>query len=215
MRPNYTHIVLVLDKSGSMQTIRTDTAGSVDKFIRDQKAVPGEATFQLIQFDTQHHAGPIRNIKEEPAFGLDRYQPDGYTALLDSVGKAITDTGKFLSSKPESERPERVVIVIVTDGEENSSRTYRREEIFRMVTTQRDIYKWDFVFLGANIDAFKESADLGIASYAASNFKATAAGIKAVFACASDELAKYRCDTSPDKAYKFTKKQQDDNENAV
>lgn len=214
MKANYTHTVLVLDKSGSMETIRHDTAGSVNSFIKQQKAVPGEATFQLIQFNTDHIAGPIHDIRHEPEFSVQGYRPDGSTALLDAVGKAIEDTGEFLNGKLEPDRPSRVIIVIATDGQENASRKFTRERIFEMVTMQRDVYKWDFVFLGANIDSFMAAGSIGIGRQATSNYAHNAGGVAAAYASTGRNIAALRCCADPDQGYAFTKEQQDANEQA-
>ena len=161
MRNDLSDITMVIDRSGSMQSIQSDAEGGINSFIEQQQKEPGEATLTLVQFDTDYefvHSGvPIRQI---PAFKL---IPRGSTALLDAVGRAINETGARLSAMDESQRPGLVVFVIVTDGEENSSREFTRDQIRKMVEHQQSAYKWQFTFLAANQDAFAAGGSMGIA----------------------------------------------------
>ena len=161
MRTDLTDITMVIDRSGSMQSIRTDAEGGINSFIEQQKQEPGETLLTLVQFDTEYefvHSGvPVKQI---PAFTL---VPRGSTALLDAVGRAINETGARLAAMAESQRPALVVFVIVTDGAENSSREFTRDQIRTMVEHQQSAYKWQFTFLAANQDAFAEGASMGIA----------------------------------------------------
>jgi uncharacterized protein YegL len=161
MRSDLTDITMVIDRSGSMQSIRTDAEGGINSFIEQQKQEPGEANVTLVQFDTDYefvHSGvPIRQV---PAFKL---VPRGSTALLDAVGRAINETGARLAATNEAQRPGLVAFVIVTDGEENSSREFTRDQIRTMVEHQQSAYKWQFTFLAANQDAFAAGGSMGIA----------------------------------------------------
>ncbi len=161
MRIDLTDITMVIDRSGSMQSIRTDAEGGINSFIEQQKLEPGEAMLTLVQFDTEYefvHSGTP--IKEIPAFTL---VPRGSTALLDAVGRAINETGARLAAMSDAARPGLVVFVIVTDGQENSSREFERTKIREMIEHQQSVYKWQFTFLAANQDAFAEGASMGIA----------------------------------------------------
>ena len=161
MRTDLTDITMVIDRSGSMQSIQSDAEGGINSFIEQQKQEPGEANVTLVQFDTDYefvHSGvPVKQI---PAFKL---VPRGSTALLDAVGRAINETGARLAAMEESLRPGLVVFVIVTDGEENSSREFTRDQIRTMVEHQQSAYKWQFTFLAANQDAFAAGGSMGIA----------------------------------------------------
>lgn len=161
MRTDLTDITMVIDRSGSMQSIQSDAEGGINSFIEQQQQEPGEANVTLVQFDTDYefvHSGvPIRQI---PAFKL---VPRGSTALLDAVGRAVNETGARLAAMDESQRPGLVVFVIVTDGEENSSREFTRDQIRTMVEHQQSAYKWQFTFLAANQDAFAAGGSMGIA----------------------------------------------------
>jgi len=168
MRNDLTDITMIVDRSGSMASIKSDAEGGINTFVELQKQEPGEALLTLVQFDTHYefvHSGiPIKQV---PAFTL---VPRGGTALLDAVGRAINETGARLAATDESQRPGLVVVVIVTDGEENSSREFRREQVRAMIEHQQAVYKWQFTFLAANQDAFAEGASLGIAAGGISNF---------------------------------------------
>ena len=161
MRTDLTDITMVIDRSGSMQSIRTDAEGGINSFIEQQRQEPGETLLTLVQFDTEYefvHSGvPVKQI---PAFTL---VPRGSTALLDAVGRAINETGARLAAMAESQRPALVVFVIVTDGAENSSREFTRDQIRTMVEHQQSAYKWQFTFLAANQDAFAAGGSMGIA----------------------------------------------------
>lgn len=188
-----TDIVMILDRSGSMERIAADTIGGVNKFLTDQKAVPGEATFTLVQFDDRYEvpydAVPI--ARAEP-LTAQTFVPRGSTALLDAIGRAIDDAGNRLKAMAASALPDKVVCVIVTDGQENASLHFKRKDIFDKITHQRDIYKWEFVFLGANQDAIAEAGALGIGAAAAMNYAATASGTSASYGAVSANLRAMR-----------------------
>jgi len=151
---------MVIDRSGSMESIRADAEGGINTFIQSQQKGAGEALFTLVQFDTEYefvHRGVA--IGEVPRYSL---VPRGSTALLDAVGRAINETGSRLAALPEPERPGLVVFVIVTDGHENSSKEFTRDKIRQMIEHQQSVYQWQFTFLAANQDAFAEGATLGI-----------------------------------------------------
>ena len=162
MRNDLTDITMIVDRSGSMGAIRTDAEGGINSFIEQQKLEPGEALLTLVQFNTQYefiHSGtPIKLV---PPYKL---EPDGSTALLDAVGRAVNETGARLAVMEESQRPGLVVVVIVTDGQENASREFNRAQIRQMIEHQQSVYRWQFTFLAANQDAFSEGASLGISA---------------------------------------------------
>ena len=161
-KKNLTDITVVLDRSGSMSSIREEAENGLNHFISEQKEIPGYANFTLVKFDTEYevaHKGV--NIQE---VGECTIEPRGMTALLDAVGKAINETGERLRDMEEASRPGLVVFVIVTDGAENSSHEFTKAQIKEMIEKQQSTYSWQFTFLGANQDAFAEASSMGIAA---------------------------------------------------
>jgi hypothetical protein len=160
MRSDLTDITLVVDRSGSMEARREDAEGGVNAFIREQAAEGGEARLTLIQFDTEYevvHAGtPVEEVPEY------RLIPRGATALLDAVGRAISETEARIHDSEEKERPGLVVFVVNTDGLENSSREFSRARIRKMIERRQREDGWHFTYLGANQDAFHEAGGMGI-----------------------------------------------------
>ncbi len=179
MNNDYTHIAIVLDRSGSMAPTAQDTIGGVNTFIEGQKKLPGKCTLSLVQFD--HEYTPMAtfvDISNAPVLDGFNYVPRGMTALLDAIGRTINETGNTLRNMPEETRPSKVVFVIDTDGYENASKAFKREKIFEMISHQRDKYKWEFVFLGANQDAIATGASIGIATAGSMTYTAGFEGAK-------------------------------------
>lgn len=172
-----TAISLVVDRSGSMHNIASDTVGSVKQFIKDQRALSGTASLVLTQFDheieTVYPYGPLANVDED-TFGK-QYAPRGSTALLDAIGRAVIDLSTKLDALPEAERPERKVVAIVTDGYENSSREFTKEKITEMVKA-KEAEGWNFIFLGATFDAMQVAQSYGISKDSSACFKACNVG---------------------------------------
>ena len=168
MKSDLTDITLVVDRSGSMSSIREDAEGGVNEFIRRQAEEPGEALLTLVQFDTEydfvHRGVPIGDV---PHFDL---RPRGATALLDAIGRSINETGDRLAKMKEADRPGLVIFVVMTDGLENSSVEFTKAKIKEMIEHQQTNYNWQFTFLGANQDAFAEAGSMGIKADGAANF---------------------------------------------
>lgn len=200
MKQNYTDIIIVLDRSGSMQVVRTDTIGGVNKFIEEQQKVSGECRLSLLQFDDQYEsvlsAVPIKDAKP---LTEETYVPRGWTALHGAIGRTIEDTGRRFSAMAEHDRPEKVVFVIVTDGEENStpkyewSRRWDAAKIKQMIETQSGTFKWQFVYIGANQDAIANAAHVGIAAANAINYTQNKAGTEKLYAALSRNVTAMRC----------------------
>jgi len=161
-KENYSDLTLILDRSGSMSSIKDDVIGGINTFIEEQKKVDGNIMFTLVQFDSVnsheviYNAVPINKIKD-----FKHFKPRSLTPLLDAVGTTIVETGERFSKMKEMDRPSKVVIIIFTDGYENASKEYNKKKIKEMVEHQTKIYNWQFIFLGANIDAFAEGFDMG------------------------------------------------------
>lgn len=196
MKEGYTFIAVVLDRSGSMELVKNDTMGGFNTFLTHQQHIPGRAELTMTQFNTEiETVYEPQPIAECPKLTNENFVPAGGTALLDAIGITITKIGAHLAIKPESERPSRVVFVIVTDGEENSSREYTRSKVFNMIKHQTEKYGWDFVFLGANQDAIREAASMGISAAKAMNFAANAKGTRSAFASTSAYVGRARLAT--------------------
>lgn len=198
MRQDLTDITVVLDRSGSMETVRADTIGGFNTFLKEQQAQPGGANLTLVQFDDQYDTVyAAKPIKAAPELTAQTFVPRGMTALLDAIGRAINDTGKRLGDMSEADRPGKVIFVILTDGEENHSREFGLDKITEMIEHQRDKYNWLFVFLGANQDAIKAAAGMGIGSGQAMSFMANSQGVKCAFSATSRHMSNYRGPQGP------------------
>lgn len=202
MKTNYTDITVVIDRSGSMQNIANDTRGGFNRFVADQKRVPGEATITVDIFDHEFETiVDAKPIAKCPDLNEKNYVPRGYTALLDAVGRAINSTGIRLAKMDESQRPEKVVFVIITDGLENCSKEFTKAKVRDMIKLQQDTYKWEFVFLGANQDAFSEAADYGMKSGSGMTFAANSVGTQSLYSSVSANLTGLRTKTKRDMTF--------------
>ena len=193
MKKDFTYIAVVLDRSGSMSFVTKATIDGFNEFLKGQKATPGTAKLTLVQFD--HEIETVVNNQDiaavEPLTDL-TYVPRGSTALLDAIGKTMDGVGDILAGMVEADRPDKVVFVIITDGEENASHKFSRQQIFDKISHQRDVYKWDFMFLGANQDAIQAGNSIGINSVNSSTYHSTVRGSSATFNMVSAKLMDYR-----------------------
>lgn len=188
-KPNTTEIIVILDRSGSMASCADDMRGGFDSFIAKQRLEPGECKVTLAQFDHVYEVVyTSRPISQVPPLVL---EPRANTALLDAIGRTITETGDRLRVMPEAERPSRVLCLIITDGMENASTEFRHETIQKMIAHQHDKYQWEFVYLGANQDAFAVAQGFGITTSATYEQK-TKGGVRAMFSLASNVARSYR-----------------------
>ena len=194
-----TAIMILMDASGSMEIIRDGVIEGVNGFVASQRGLPGHALFSLAQFDSSNYNKldykdiyDFRDIKEVPKLTRNEYTPRGGTPLLDAAARAINNFGAKLATIPENRRPEKVVFVIVTDGEENSSKNTTREKLFAMIKHQQDKYNWQVLYLGANQDSFAESRTLGIKHNSTANYDYTSKGVMQAMAATSNSLASYR-----------------------
>lgn len=180
MRNDYTHITVILDRTGSMQAIREDTIGGFNAFLREQKQNPGKATFTLVQFDSQNPYEIIHDFKDvKDVTELDRktFVPRASTPLFDAMGRGINDLESKLSSMPDALKPSKVIIVVVTDGQENSSREFSKAKVSEMIKDKQNKEDWQFVFLSADLKAMDEAISTGVSASSAMLFDKTANGI--------------------------------------
>lgn len=182
MKKNLTELVFILDRSGSMAGLEDDTIGGFNAMIEKQKAEPGEALVSTVLFDNRseviHDRLPLDKV---PAMTRKEYYVRGCTALLDAVGSAVHHIGNVHKYAREEDRPARTLFVITTDGMENASRRYDYHRVKEMIERQKERHGWEFVFLGANIDAAKEAARFGIDADRAANYHADRRGTGVVY----------------------------------
>jgi hypothetical protein len=182
-------INFVLDKSGSMQAIREATIAGFNEFKNTQAAEDGDAFFTLTLFDTEFaticQAVPMREVPD-----LDRssYKPDGLTALYDAIGHTMRITDDFVAAN----KPDQVLFVIMTDGEENSSSEFDRKRIFQMIQDRQKLAQYEFIYLGANQDSYETSQSIGMAAHRSVDYAADSAGSRAALTRASHNVSAYR-----------------------
>lgn len=162
MKHNLSRIVFILDRSGSMRSAVESTITSFNKFIKEQKELPGGATLRFVQFDDEYTVVFDKPLQDVPELTQRDFEPRGVTALLDAQGKTIVDLGKELESLPEHERPEHVIVITLTDGLENASTDYTQAKVAELIKHQTEKYGWKFIYLGANQDAVKVGGGMGI-----------------------------------------------------
>ena len=202
MKKGLTEIVFILDRSGSMSGLEKDTIGGYNSLIKKQKKEEGEAYISTVLFDARtevlHDRVGLDKIKPMTE---EEYYVRGCTALLDAVGGAIHHIGNVHKYAREEDRPEKTLFIITTDGQENSSRMYTYEKVKRMVERQKKKYGWEFLFLGANIDAVAEAGRFGIKPERAVNYECDEIGtavnyrvlnkaVSRVRNCAANEMDK-------------------------
>lgn len=169
--PDKTLIAALLDRSGSMKASKRATEDGWRELLNEQRLEPGRCDVTLAQFDTIYELlYPPTPIDSVPDFVL---QPRGMTALLDSVGRFITEVGERLSALPEEDRPGQVICMVMTDGMENSSSEWTWQTVRDLIDQQRDQWNWHFIFLGSNIDAVEVGARMGVATEDAITYDST------------------------------------------
>lgn len=181
MNKNLTEIIFLLDRSGSMSGLENDTIGGFNSFIERQCQLEGDTLLTTVLFDDQYQV--LWNGKDARKVRLTskEYFVRGTTALLDAAGKTILDVGHRLSKTPEEQRPGSVIFVITTDGMENASREFTYEKVKELIKHQQDKYSWEFIFMGANIDAAEEAESLGISKENAFDFEASEVGVEKMY----------------------------------
>ena len=189
MKKNLTEIVFILDRSGSMAGLEGDTIGGFNSMIEKQRRQEGEAYISTVLFD--NHSDVIHDrvpLDKVPRLTEKEYFVRGCTALLDAVGSAVHHIGNVHKYAREEDVPEKTIFVITTDGMENASRSYSYEKVRAMIEERKEKYGWEFLFLGANIDAAREAARFGIRPDRAANYHADSRGTEVIYEAVGDAL---------------------------
>lgn len=203
MKTNITELVFILDKSGSMSGLESDTIGGYNAMLKKQKEEQGEAIVTTVLFDDDYELLHDRiNIKGIRPITEKDYFVGGCTALLDAIGKTIHKIGNTQRHTSEEHRADKVMFVITTDGIENASREYNYEKIKNMVERQKEKYGWEFIFLGANIDAISTAAKFGIGSDRAANYNADSDGTRLNFEAVSHVVSDLRASKTIKESWK-------------
>jgi len=204
MKDGYTHISVILDRTGSMETIRDDTIGGFNAFLNAQKGAPGLASLTLVQFDSQdpyeivYHFKPLAEV---PELTRETFVPRANTPLLDAIGRGINDLEKSLADKTEAERPSRVVMVLITDGQENASREFRKDQIEKMIKEKQEKAAWQFVFLSADLDAIGDALASGVRAASTLAHDKDSRGVGAAWAALSRSVSDYRSGNKEDVSF--------------
>jgi hypothetical protein len=237
MKEGYTHIAVVLDSSGSMASIFDDTIAGFNHFLKAQKEAEGEATMTLVEFaqpafergltnwgpntliggvlnDRVPKTVPDINVKFDfrPITAVEElnksnYRPNGGTPLLDTIGETIVRTGRALAALPESLKPSKVLFVIITDGEENASHFYNLDKIKELTTHQSIVYKWEFMYLGANQDAIQVGGSFGIKASSSMSYGLSSGEIGSTYQVLASKTAAYRAFNATADALNFTEEE--------
>ena len=188
-----TELVFILDRSGSMNPLAADTIGGFNSMIEKQKREAGRAFVTTVLFDTEMERIHDRlDLDKVPVLTNREYVPGGCTALLDAVGFTIKHIAKIHRYAQPEDVPAKTVFVITTDGLENASRCFSRAKVKQMIEHEQEKYGWEFLFLGANIDAAETASDIGIRRDRAANFYADSMGVELSFASVSEAVSTAR-----------------------
>lgn len=193
MNTEYTYIYMVLDESGSMSTRRADVIGSVNSFIKKHKEIPGKADITIRTFNDEHN----RVVNNKDLYSIsdlheNNYYPMGSTALYDAIGLGIDSLGGILKEKKSADRPSKVIFIIQTDGEENSSVVYKLQDIKEKIQHQTSKYNWEFVFVGVTSESVLNAQDMGIPKANTMAYVNNAKGMQQTFDSLASNSVCYR-----------------------
>jgi Mg-chelatase subunit ChlD len=182
MKTNYTEIAFILDRSGSMETCQDAAIEGFSQYLHEQQQVEGLAKLTLVLFDSEYLV-PVQSLPVQEVTPLTRetYVPRSMTALLDAIARTVDEMGARFGALPEDKRPRQVIICILTDGLENASQKFGWEDVAARIKHQSEVYKWTFLFLGANQDAIATAAKMSIAAASAANYVGDQAGSRASY----------------------------------
>ncbi len=207
---NTTELVFILDRSGSMAGLESDTIGGFNSLIEKQRKEDGECYVSTVLFD---HVSEVLHdripLKDVPKMTAADYTVRGCTALIDAIGGAIHHIGNIHKYARPEDVPAHTMFVITTDGMENASHRYSSDEVKKMIEREKEQYGWEFLFIGANIDAVETAKNIGISRDRAVNYRADGQGTQILYQTVSATVERIRSNTSilPD----WGKKIEDDN----
>ena len=188
-----TELIVVLDKSGSMYSIASDTIGGFNTLLSEQRKLGKNIMVSLVLFNDKYEL--VHNgikITDVPNLDDTTYSPSGSTALLDTVGRTINAVNNRIDATPKKNQPKKVIMAIITDGLENCSSDFSRGQIKDMIEHQKNEKKWEFVFIGANQDAFAEGGSMGVVRGSSCNFSANSVGVRSAYIALSAHTKSYR-----------------------
>ena len=198
MKKNLTELVMILDRSGSMGGLESDTIGGYNSMLKKQREEDGEVLVSTVLFDDRSEVLYDRvPLEKMPQMTEKEYYVRGCTALLDAVGGAIHHIGNVHKYAREEDRPEKTIFVITTDGLENASREYSYGRVKKMVEQQKEKYGWEFLFLGANIDAIETAGRFGISADRAANYNSDREGTALNYDVLAETVCKMRVAAAP------------------
>lgn len=193
MKKGLSEIICIVDRSGSMSSITDDAIGGFNEFLKGQKKESGEANFTLVLFDNEYLTPyvntPINEVKE---LTRSTFVPRGTTALYDAVGRSIISAKERIKTLKESDKPEQVIIAILTDGGENASSEFTQDSVKKLIKESQDDSDWGFIFLAANQDATLSASNIGIGGQYTMNFAGTARGVTKAFDAMNQTVYAYR-----------------------
>ncbi len=192
---DYTHITVILDRTGSMESIRDDIIGGFNAFLDEQQKLPGKATMTLVQFDSQDPYEIICRFalaSEVPKLDRNVYVPRASTPLLDAIGRGINDLEASIGSMDKKAQPLKVVLAIVTDGQENASREFNKAQIVKMIEEKTKKNDWQFVFLSSDLNAIRDAEAYGIDMQMSLAYVKDSQGTRNAFSVLSKNSADYR-----------------------
>ncbi len=198
MKKNLTELVMILDRSGSMGGLESDTIGGYNSMLKKQREAEGEVLVSTVLFDDRidvlYDRVPLEKL---PQMTEKEYYVRGCTALLDAVGGAVRHIGNVHKYAREEDRPEKTIFVITTDGLENASREYSYDRVKKIVERQKEKYGWEFLFLGANIDAIETAGRFGITADRAANYHSDSKGTALNYEVLADAVCEMRVSAAP------------------
>jgi hypothetical protein len=194
-KADYVHMAVILDRTGSMDEIRDDTIGGFNTFLEKQQEESGKATLTLVQFDSQDPYEVVHRFKpvaEVPKLTRETYVPRASTPLLDAMGRGINDLEESLAKLPEADRPARIVMVVITDGQENASSEFTKPQVEKMIKARQEKDNWQFVFLSADLAAVGDAIASGVDASSAMAFDKTSQGTLKAWASTSGRISDFR-----------------------